>query len=58
MAKNLAAEHYYKKTWEFTVPGLRENLEEALDEIDDLTRREDEKKDPLGMVNWLMNRRA
>ncbi len=47
VAKTLAAEHYYKKTWEFTVPGLRENLEEALEEIDDLTRREDEKKNPL-----------
>ena len=39
------------------MPGLRENLEEALEEIDDLARRQDEKKDPLGMVNWLMNRR-
>jgi hypothetical protein len=58
VAKTLAAEHYYKKTWKFTVPGLRENLEEALEEIDDYTRGEDEKKDPLGMVNWLINRGA
>ena len=57
VAKTLAAEHYYKKTWDFTVPGLRENLEEALAEIDDLARNQDEKKDPLGMVNWLMSRR-
>ena len=56
-AKAVAAEHYYKKTWDFTVPGLRENLEEALAEIDDLARNQDEKKDPLGMVNWLMSRR-
>ena len=58
VAKTLATEHYYKKTWKFTVPGLRENLEEALEEIDDYTRGEDEKKDPLGMVNWLINRGA
>ena len=44
VAKTLAAEHYYKKTWDFTVPGLRENLEEALGEIDDLTREKDEKR--------------
>ncbi len=58
VAKTVAAEHYYKKTWKFTVPGLRENLEEAIEEIDDYTRGEDEKKDPLGMVNWLINRGA
>jgi hypothetical protein len=33
-------------------------LEEALEEIDEYTRGEDEKKDPLGMVNWLINRGA
>ena len=55
-AKALAAEHYYKKTWDFTVPGLRENLEEALSEIDEMARSQDETSDPLGMVNWLMTR--
>jgi hypothetical protein len=55
-AKAVAAEHYYKKTWDFTVPGLRENLEEALEDINQLARSQDEQKDPLGMVHWLMTR--
>jgi hypothetical protein len=55
-AKAVAAERYYKKTWDFTVPGLREDLEEALEEIDEYARRQDETLNPLGMVNWLMTR--
>ncbi len=31
----------YRKTWNFTVPGLRENLEEALQEIDELAREQE-----------------
>ena len=55
-AKAVAAEHYYKKTWNFTVPGLREDLEEALQEIDEHARRQDETLNPLGMVDYLINR--
>ncbi len=55
-ARDLAAERYYRKTWNFTVPGLRENLEEALQEIDELAREQDETLNPLGMVDWLIKR--
>ena len=55
-AKAVAAERYYKKTWNFTVPGLREDLEEALEEIDEHARRQDETLNPLGMVDYLINR--
>ena len=55
-ARDLAAERYYRKTWNFTVPGLRENLEEALQEIDELARGQDETLNPLGMVDWLIKR--
>ncbi len=54
--RDLAAERYYRKTWNFTVPGLRENLEEALQEIDELAREQDETLNPLGMVDWLIKR--
>jgi hypothetical protein len=55
-AKTVAAEHYYKKTWNFTVPGLREDLEEALAEIDEHARRQDETLNPLAMVDYLLKR--
>jgi hypothetical protein len=55
-AKAVAAEHYYKKTRNFTVPGLREDLEEALAEIDEHARRQDETLNPLAMVDYLLKR--
>ncbi len=56
VARDIAAERYYKKTWNFTVPGLREDLEEALAEIDEHSRRQDETLNPLGMVDYLLKR--
>ena len=52
-ARDIAAERYYRKTWNFTVPGLREDLEEALQEIDQLASRQDETLNSLGMVDWI-----
>ena len=56
VARDIAAERYYKKTWNFTVPGLREDLEEALEDIDEFARRQDDTLNPLGMVDYLIKR--
>ena len=57
VARDLVTEQYYRKTLNFNVPGLREELEKALDaEIDDLARGEDETLNPLGMLDYLRER--
>ncbi len=55
-ARNIASEHYYRKTWNFTAPGLREDLEDAVEQIDQYARRQDETLNPLGMLDYLMKR--
>ena len=57
VARRLIARSYYEKTKNFTVPGLAEQVEEALDEIDEFSRGQDETLSPLGMVDWLKARR-
>ncbi len=56
VARKLIAQSYYEKTRKFTVPGLSEQVEEALDEIDEFSRGQDETLSPLGMVDWLKAR--
>ena len=56
VARKLIAQSYYEKTRNFTVPGLSEQVEEALDEIDEFSRGQDETLSPLGMVDWLKAR--
>ena len=57
VARRLIARSYYEKTKNFTVPGLADQVEEALDEIDEFSRGQDETLSPLGMVDWLKARR-
>lgn len=57
VARKLIAQSYYEKTKNFTVPGLSDQVEEALDEIEEFSRGQDETLSPLGMVEWLKARR-
>ena len=52
---SLVIEISTQPTWEFTVPGLRENLEEAIEEIDDLCKK---KRHPLSYYKskWIQEK--
>ena len=52
-AREVIATAYYKKTKQFTLPGLQEEVNQALSEVDSLVNSQDETLSPKGMLNWL-----
>jgi Plasmid replication region DNA-binding N-term len=52
-AREVIATAYYKKTKLFTLPGLQEEVNQALSEIDEYATTKDETLSPKGMLKWL-----
>lgn len=52
-AREVIATAYYKKTQQFTVPGLQEEVNQALSEVEAHAHNQDETLSPKGMLNWL-----
>lgn len=52
-AREVIATAYYKKTQQFTVPGLQEEVNQALSEVEAHAHSQDETLSPKGMLNWL-----
>ena len=57
-AREVIATAYYKKTKQFTVPGLQEEVNQALSEVDAIAHSQDETLSPKGMLNWLKGRQT
>jgi hypothetical protein len=56
-ARKVIATAYYEKTQQFNLPGLQEEVNQALSEVDALVNSQDETLSPKGMLNWLKGRR-
>jgi DNA invertase Pin-like site-specific DNA recombinase len=52
-ARKVIATAYYEKTQQFNLPGLQEEVNQALSEVDALINSQDETLSPKGMLNWL-----
>ena len=52
-AREVIATAYYKKTKQFTLPGLQEEVNQALSEVNEMVNSQDETLSPKGMLNWL-----
>jgi hypothetical protein len=55
-ARKVIATAYYEKTQQFNLPGLQEEVNQALSEVDALVNSQDETLSPKGMLNWLKGR--
>jgi DNA invertase Pin-like site-specific DNA recombinase len=55
-ARKIVATAYYEKTQQFNLPGLQEEVNQALSEVDALVNSQDETLSPKGMLNWLKER--
>jgi hypothetical protein len=55
-ARKIIATAYYEKTQQFNLPGLQEEVNQALSEVDALVNSTDETLSPKGMLNWLKGR--
>jgi DNA invertase Pin-like site-specific DNA recombinase len=55
-ARKIVATAYYEKTQQFNLPGLQEEVNQALSEVDALVNSQDETLSPKGMLNWLTER--
>jgi hypothetical protein len=55
-ARKIIATAYYEKTQQFNLPGLQEEVNQALSEVDALVNSQDETLSPKGMLNWLKGR--
>ena len=55
-ARKVIATAYYEKTQQFTLPGLQEEVNQALSEVDGYALSQDETLSPKGMLNWLKGR--
>jgi DNA invertase Pin-like site-specific DNA recombinase len=55
-ARKIVATAYYEKTQQFNLPGLQEEVNQALSEVDALINSQDETLSPKGMLNWLKGR--
>jgi DNA invertase Pin-like site-specific DNA recombinase len=55
-ARKVIATAYYEKTQQFNLPGLQEEVNQALSEVDALVNSQDETLSPKGMLNWLTGR--
>ena len=52
-ARKVISTAYYEKTRMFNLPGLQEEVNQALSEVDALANSQDETLSPKGMLNWL-----
>ncbi|VEP14024.1 conserved hypothetical protein [Hyella patelloides LEGE 07179] len=52
-ARKIVATAYYEKTQQFNLPGLQEEVNQALSEVDAIAHSQDETLSPKGMLNWL-----
>jgi DNA invertase Pin-like site-specific DNA recombinase len=52
-ARKVIATAYYEKTKLFTIPGLQEEVNQALSDVDGYAESQDETLSPKGMLNWL-----
>ncbi len=52
-AREVIATAYYKKTKQFTLPGLQEEVNQALSEVNQIAHSQDQTLSPKGMLNWL-----
>lgn len=57
-AREVIATAYYKKTQQFTLPGLKEEVNQALSEVDAIAHNQDQTLSPKGMLNWLKARQT
>jgi hypothetical protein len=57
-ARKVIATAYYEKTKLFTLPGLQEEVNQALSEVDGYAESQDETLSPKGMLNWLKGRQT
>lgn len=55
-ARKIIATAYYEKTQQFNLPGLQEEVNQALSEVDAIAHNQDETLSPKGMLNWLTGR--
>ena len=55
-ARKIVATAYYEKTQQFNLPGLQEEVNQALSEVDAIAHSQDETLSPKGMLNWLKGR--
>lgn len=52
-ARKIIATAYYEKTQQFDLPGLQEEVNQALSEVEAIAHSQDETLSPKGMLNWL-----
>ena len=57
-AREVIATAYYKKTKQFTLPGLQEEVNQALSEVNAIAHSQDPTLSPKGMLNWLKTKQA
>ena len=57
-ARKIIATAYYEKTQQFNLPGLQEEVNQALSEVDAIAHNQDETLSPKGMLNWLKGRQT
>jgi hypothetical protein len=57
-ARKVIATAYYEKTQLFTVPGLQEEVNQALSEVNAIANSQDETLSPKGMLNWLKTKQT
>jgi Plasmid replication region DNA-binding N-term len=55
-ARKIIATAYYEKTQQFNLPGLQEEVNQALSEVEAIAHNQDETLSPKGMLNWLTGR--
>ncbi len=55
-ARKIVATAYYEKTQQFNLPGLQEEVNQALSEVDAHAHSQDDTLSPKGMLNWLKGR--
>ncbi|MEO1006310.1 MAG: DNA-binding protein [Cyanobacteria bacterium J06638_38] len=55
-ARKIVATAYYEKTQQFNLPGLQEEVNQALSEVDAIAHSQDKTLSPKGMLNWLKGR--
>lgn len=52
-ARKIIATAYYEKTQQFNLPGLQEEVNQALSEVEAIAHSPDETLSPKRMLNWL-----
>jgi hypothetical protein len=57
-ARKVIATAYYEKTQQFNLPGLQEEVNQALSEVNAIANSQDETLSPKGMLNWLKTKQT